>query len=86
MTQIIKSFFVEEVDTTVEVTAWFDKIHYGYDADGNRGEWRWVLDKTNYTIPDVKDNGERLTATEKLECEVELQNKLAKCNDWQLGE
>lgn len=86
MAQASKKFYVEQVNTTVEVTAWFSKYNYGYDADGRRGEWRWSLDKTEYTIPDTKDDGERLTSLEKLECEIKLREQLEKFNDWQIKE
>lgn len=84
MAQTSKLFFIEDLNTTVEVTAYFEKINYGYDADGRRGEWRWELQKTQWTVPDQKDNSERLTATEKLECELELQKLVNNFYDWKL--
>lgn len=86
MAQAREEFYIEDLKTTVEVTAWFSKYRYGADADGNRWEWRYEIIKTEYTIPNCRDNGERLTATEKLECEIELQKKLEKFNDWGLIE
>lgn len=80
---LTKEFCIEEYSTTVEVTATFDHIHYGYDADGFRGEYRWEMDKQTYTIPDKNDFGVFLSATEKLEITLRLEEKL-KDYEWRI--
>ena len=83
MATMTKDFHIANHNTTVEVTAYFDRIYYGGDADGNRGEYRDALQKTDYKIPDTNDDGKYLSASEKLEIELELRNLLADVQFWE---
>lgn len=67
----------QSVTLEVEVYGNFEE-NYGADSDGNRGISTWFIDDIEYELPDFDDNGQELTAEQKVEACVLIDNQISR--------
>lgn len=54
----------KQVTLVLYATAYYDS-NYGADADGNRGMGVWFLEDVTWDLPDIDDDGNTLSDSEK---------------------